>query len=150
MGLLPSDFYSGNIISNAKETITPELLKDYLIDLDTGYLVVSDSGQFTIVTGLEAVIMQIWRKLHITKNTYLIYSSKYGNTFLDLIGNSKSYADAYAYTKLSEAIVDDIYVKKISSYSTSLNDTEYIINFTVNTIYGDTQQTLSVDLEGFK
>lgn len=148
--LFPPDFYSGVIVANAKNTITPTLLKDYLIDFETGQLAVSDSGQFTVVTGLEAVVVQMWRKLHTPKNTYLIYSSKYGNTFLDLIGKSKSYADAYAYTKLSEAIIDDVYVKKISSYSTSLNDTEYVINFTVNTIYGDTNQVLTVDLEGLK
>jgi hypothetical protein len=147
MSLLPSDFYNGTVArSSTNSAVVPELV-DYVIDLETGYLVVSDSGQFILCTGLRAVIMQIWRKLHIMKGEFLIYSSSYGNTFSELVGQGKSYADSYIYNKLTDAIVDKIYVKSISNLTTSLTNDKYIVSFTANTIYGDTSQVLDIDLE---
>lgn len=148
MGLLPPDFYdntlSSNVVSKTKEV---PLLQDYLIDLDTGYLIVSDSGQFTIVTGLRAVVMQMWRKLHTVRGEFSIYDSKYGNTLNELIGKGKSYADVYAFQKVSDAIIDKIYVLSINNFSTELSKDKYIINFTANTIYGDTSSTIGIPLE---
>jgi hypothetical protein len=149
-GLLPTDFYNGNITSMSSTKSfdsTPPLLKDYLIDLDTGYLVKNESGQFTIVNGLEAIVMQIWRKLHTPKGVYEIFSKNYGNTFNDLIGYGKGYADSYASSKLTEAIVDNVYVKSINNVKLSLEKDCYTINFTINTIYGDTSSTISIPLE---
>ena len=150
MGLLPSDFYNGTISKSTltnTSTTTPELLKDYLIDLETGKPVISESGQFTICTGLKAVIMQMWRKLHTNKGQFIIYSSTYGNTFSEFKGKGKSYADLYAYQKLVDCIVDKTYVTSISNFSTSLTNDKYIMSFTISTIYGDSSQVLSIDLE---
>lgn len=149
MGLLPSDFYNGTISKSVLTNTSsePELLKDYVIDLETGKLVISDSGQFTICTGLRAVIMQMWRKLHTNKGQFIIYSSSYGNTFSDFKGKGKSYADSYAYQKLVDCIVDKVYITSISNFSTSLVNDKYTMAFTANTIYGDTEQVLAIDLE---
>lgn len=149
MGILPSDFYSGTISSSKIATTTTEvpLLQDYLIDLATGHLVVSDSGQFIIVTGLKAVIMQMWRKLHTTKGLFSIYSSTYGNTLDTLKGKGKSYADLYVYKIISDCIIDGIYVKSINNFTTELTKDKYVIAYTINTIYGDTSEKLDIDLE---
>lgn len=145
MGLLPSDFYSNTISSSTTKTEIP-LLKDYLIDLNTGHLVVSSSGQFTIVTGLKAVIVQMWRKIHTKQGLYAIFSSSYGSTFHELVGKGKSYADLYAYKKVVDCIVDGTYVKSINNFSTSFDGSSYTISFTINTIYGDSAEVLDIDL----
>jgi hypothetical protein len=148
MGILPSDYYNGTITSSSSTNSksAPPLLQDYLIDLDTGYLIVSESGQFTIVSGLQAIVMQTWRKLHTEQGVYEIFSSKYGNTFTDLIGKGKSYADNYAYTKLESALVDDIYIKSVDNVKVKLSKDSYTISFTLDTIYGDTSQVLNIPL----
>jgi hypothetical protein len=148
-GALPNDFYNGTLITNAsiKSNSTPPLLKDYLIDLDTGYLVVTDSGQFQVVQGLRAVIMQVWRKLHTDNSVYEIFSSKYGNTFKDLIGKGKDFANAYAYSKLESAIVDGVYVTSVDNVKVSLSKSSYFISFIINTIYGNTSEVLNIPLE---
>ena len=89
MGLFPEDFYN-NRIDNVKETETP-LLKDYAIDLDTGEIILNEKGQPIIVNGIDAVIAQAYRKIHIDKGKYIIYSNNYGNDFKKLVGKSKSY-----------------------------------------------------------
>lgn len=149
-GLFPTDFYNGTLTSkNSSKSTTnnPPLLKDYLIDLDTGFPIVSNSGQFTIVTGLEAVIMQTWRKLHTPQGVYEIFSSKYGNTFDELIGKGKSYADAFASQKLQSALVDKVYIKSVNDIKTILAKDKYIITFTINSIYGDTKDKVNINLE---
>jgi hypothetical protein len=149
MGFLPSDFYNGTLTSKSvirNSTIVP-LLKDYLIDFNTGFLVKSDSGQYTIVTGLQAVIMQIWRKLHTPQGVYDIFSNKYGNTFEELKGKGKSYGDSYAKQKLESALVDNIYIKSIDNVTLTLEKSIYTINFTIDTIYGNTAEKLNIPLE---
>jgi hypothetical protein len=149
MGILPSDFYNGNVstTTNITDNTTPNLLIDYVIDLTTGYPIVSDSGQFIVCNGLKAVVMQMWRKLHVVKKEFIIYSSKYGNTFIELKGKGKSYADLYAYQKLVDSIVDNIYILSVSNFSTSLDKDKFTMGFTANTIYGDTSQVLQIELE---
>lgn len=152
-GLLPTDFYNGNLINsgalkNTKEN--PPMLQDYLIDLDTGFPIVSKSGQFTIVEGLEAVVTQIWRKLHVERGVYQIFSSKYGNTFDELKGKGKDYADAFSPSKLKQAIQDGIYVKSVDNINLSLDGSVYTISFTVKSIYGDTAQKLRFPFEDFE
>lgn len=151
-GLLPTDFYNGNLITSGafkKSTKNPPMLQDYLIDLETGFPVVSKSGQFTIVEGLEAVVTQIWRKLHIERGVYQIFSSKYGNTFDELKGYGKSYADAFSAKKLKDAIQDGIYVKSVDNIELYLEGSVYTISFTLRTIYGDTSQKLRFPFDDF-
>jgi hypothetical protein len=146
--MFPTDFYNGTLITSSKlPTRDIPLLVDYLIDLDTGYPIVSKSGQFTIVEGLEAIVMQMWRKLHIERGIYQIFSSKYGNTFDDLKGKGKSYADAYANKKLIEAVVDKVYVNSVNNVDLSLDGSIYTISFTIDSIYGNTEFKLNIPLE---
>lgn len=145
MSLFPNDFYN-NKIDNVKETEIP-LLKDYAIDLETGAIILNDLVQATIVSGLDAVIAQAYRKIHTDKDRYIIYSSNYGSEFKKLIGKGKSYGDTYAYQMLVDCLVDNKYVTGISNFSTSLESGGYTINFTLNSIYGDYTDSFYVDLD---
>lgn len=145
MSLFPNDFYN-NKIDNVKETEIP-LLKDYAIDLETGAIILNDLEQATIVSGLDAVIAQAYRKIHTDKNRYIIYSSSYGSEFKNLIGKGKSYGDTYAYQMLVDCLVDNKYVTGISNFYTDLEQGKYSINFTLNSIYGDYSDSFYVDLD---
>lgn len=145
MSLFPNDFYN-NKINNVKETEIP-LLKDYAIDLETGAIILNDLGQATIVTGIDAVIAQAYRKIHTDKGRYIIYSSNYGSEFKKLIGKSKSYGDTYAYQMLVDCLVDNKYINGISNFSTTLEKGGYKMNFTLNSIYGDHSDSFYVDLD---
>lgn len=145
MGLFPEDFYN-NRIDNVKETETP-LLKDYAIDLDTGEIILNEKGQPIIVNGIDAVIAQAYRKIHIDKGKYIIYSNNYGNDFKKLVGKSKSYGDNFAYKMLVDCLVDNKYVTGISNFYTDLEESKYSINFTLNSVYGDYSDSFYIDLD---
>lgn len=145
MSLFPNDFYN-NKIDNVKETEIP-LLKDYAIDLDTGEVILNELGQAAIVSGIDAVIAQAYRKIHTDKGRYIIYSSNYGSEFKNLIGKGKSYGDTYAYQMLVDCLVDNKYVIGISDFYTTLEESKYSINFTMNSIYGDYSDSFYVDLD---
>ena len=145
MSLFPEDFYN-NKIDNVKETEIP-LLKDYAINLDTGEIKLNDLGQATIISGIDAVIAQAYRKIHTDKGRFIIYSNTYGSEFKKLIGKSKSYGDTYAYQMLVDCLVDNKYVTGISDFSTELEQSRYKINFTINSIYGDYTDSIYVDLD---
>lgn len=145
MSLFPEDFYN-NKIDNAKETEIP-LLKDYAIDLETGEIILNKKGQPTIVTGFDAVIAQAYRKIHTERGKYLIYSSKYGSEFKKLIGKGKDYGDIFAYQMLVNCLVDNKYVTGINNFYTELEKSRYSINFTLNSIYGDYNDSFYVDLD---
>lgn len=145
MGLFPEDFYN-NRIDNTK-TNEIQLLKDYAIDLNTGEIIIDEKGQPTIVSGLDAVIAQAYRKTHIDKGKYIIYSNKYGNDFKKLIGKGKSYGDTFAYQMLVDCLVDNKYVTGISNFYTVLDESQYSINFTLNSIYGDYSDSFYIDLD---
>lgn len=145
MGLFPEDFYN-NRIDNVKETEIP-LLKDYAIDLDTGETILNEKGQPIIVTGIDAVIAQAYRKIHTDKSKYIIYSNKYGNEFKKLMGKSKDFADTFAYQMLVNCLVDNKYVTGISNFYTELEESQYSINYTLNSIYGDYSDSFYIDLD---
>lgn len=133
--LFPSDFYD-NTINNSTNTQLP-MLYDYLIDLETGHLILDEYGRASIVSGANAIIMQTYRKLHIPKDTYYIYPNDYGSSLKDLIGKGKAYADSVISEYLIKALVDNKYVLRVSNIITELNGNNYNVNFTMTTVYGD-------------
>lgn len=152
MGLFPEDFYNNTVVSgNTHSEVT--LLKDYAINLTTGELLYDENRNAIIVSGLDAVIVQSWRKIHTPKldidnnEGYFIYGPNFGSQFHKLIGKGKSYGDAFAYQMLIECIVDGTYITGISNFSTTLKKSSYVINYTTETIYGNYEDSLYVDLE---
>lgn len=151
MGLFPEDFYNNSVKKTQDKEIP--LLKDYAINLKTGELLYGENKNAIIVEGLDAVIVQSWRKIHTPKldsvngEGYFIYGPDFGSQFYKLIGNGKSYGDAFAYQMLVDCIVDKIYITGINNFSTTLEKSSYSINYTMETIYGNYQDSIYVDIE---
>lgn len=152
MGLFSEDFYN-NTTSNSKKDEEVPLLKDYAIDLETGELLYDTNKNAIIVEGLDAVIAQSWRKIHTPKldtdnnEGYFIYGPNFGSQFHKIIGKGKSYGDAFAYQMLVQAIVDGIYITGINNFATTLEKSAYSINYTMETIYGNYQDSIYVPIE---
>lgn len=151
MSLFPEDFYNNTVKKNIAEDIP--LLKDYAIDLETGELFYDVNGNSVIVEGLDAVIVQTWRKVHTHKldvtngDGYFIYGKDFGSQFHKLMGKGKSYGDAFAYQMLVDCVVDGTYVTGIDSFSTTLEKSRYSIDYTMITIYGNYQDSIYIDIE---
>lgn len=142
MALFPKDFYSGTI---SEPTTVTYSLQDYLINMETGEIVLDEIGRAIIVEGLDALNTQIWRKIHSKKSVYLIYSEDYGNTLDELFGKSKEYIDFVIGQKLKEALVDNYYVTGIKSVETSLlEDGTYRVDFQIDTVFGVSEESLTI------
>lgn len=143
--LFPSDFYN-----NVKKDVVVEsvpLLKDYLIDMETGAVILNELGQATIVTGLDALNCRIWRIIHTLKGQFEIYSKNHGSTFIELMGYSKSVGDTYAYQKLTDALVDNVYIFSVYNVFTTLIDSAYTIDFELETLYGASKQCITIPID---
>lgn len=151
MSLFPEDFYNNTVNKNQSTDI--QLLKDYAIDLETGELLYDENNNEIIVEGLDAVIVQTWRKIHTHKldtstgEGYFIYGKDFGSLFYKLIGKGKSYGDTFAYQMLVDCVVDGTYVTGINNVSITLEKSSYSINYTLVTIYGNYQDSIYIDNE---
>lgn len=151
MSLFPEDFYNNTV--KKTETNKIPLLKDYAIDLKTGEILLDENNNGIIVDGLDAVIVQAWRKIHTPKldndnnEGYFIYGPNFGSQFHKLIGKGKSVGDAFANQMLIDCLVDGVYVTKINNFSTSLKQSHYAINFAMETIYGNYQDSIYIEID---
>ncbi|KFX58448.1 DUF2634 domain-containing protein [Clostridium botulinum] len=151
MGAFPEDFYNKGINQRKKKEVP--LLKDYAINLDTGEILLDKNKNAIIVDGLDAVIVQAWRKIHTKKldplagEGYLIYSKNFGSQLHKLMGKSKSNGDVYAYQMLHDCLVDGTYVTGISNFSTKLEKSCYKINYRLESIYGNKDDSFYVDID---
>lgn len=152
MGFFPEDFYSNKSTNRTKKKEI-KLLKDYAINLNTGEILLDENKKAIIVEELDAVIVQAWRKIHTKKidplagEGYLIYGKNFGSKLHKLIGKSKSNGDIYAYQMLHDCLVDGTYVTGINNFSTELEKSCYKINYTIESIYGNKDDSFYVDID---
>lgn len=144
MSIFPNDFYTGGV--PAIETPTYSLT-DYLINMETGEIVLDETGRAIIVEGIDALNCQIWRKLHVREMRYLIYTPEYGNTLDDLFGKSKAYADSVINMKIHDAVVDDYYVLGIKFLETDFDGSTYYVNFQIDTVFGVLDESLTINID---
>ena len=134
--LFPTDFYN-NTLDTKKENELP-MLYDYLIDLNTGHLVLDEHKRCIIVSGVNAIVVQSYRKIFTPQGQYFIYSNEYGSKLREFIGMGKSYADTFIEDYLNRCLVSNWkYVNKIKNVTTKLVGNHYIVNFQMETVYGD-------------
>lgn len=150
--LFPSGFYDNTIRKTELDNVTTlPLAKDIKQNLSTGEFILDDKKDFVIVTGLEAVIQMCRKQLLTPKQNkektsgYIIYSSDYGSRIYLLFGKTKSEIDFYAEDYVREALSSIEYVTGISNFEINKVKTgEYSLSFTINTVYGKTNEEISV------
>lgn len=150
--LFPSGFYDNTIRKTELDNVTTlPLAKDIKQNLSTGEFILDDKKDFIIVTGLEAVIQMCRKQLLTPKQNkektsgYIIYSSDYGSRIYLLFGKTKSEIDFYAEDYVREALSSIEYVTGISNFEINKVKTgEYSLSFTINTVYGETNEEISV------
>ena len=152
MGIFSEDFYNATSKKSvSKQTTEIPMLKDYAIDLETGYLLYNHNEPY-IVEGIDAVLCLAWKRLHTAKKNlmlnegYLIYTENYGSSLHTLKGKTKAYGDARINTMLIDCLVDGTYITNVLNIQTSLTRTgNYSINFTLATRYGSIVSSIFIE-----
>ena len=144
MAIMSKDFYQVNNINSDNEL---PLLKDYLINLDTGETIIDEkTGDGIIVEGIDAVVVQAKRKLMTQKRDpdnfkrgYPIFDMNYGSAIDKLNGKSIKFVSAVAYDYIYQCLVDDLYITNIEDFKILRDDDsgKYIFQFVIVTPYGN-------------
>ena len=152
--LFPSGFYDNTLTKTflqQQASTTLPLAKDIKQDLNTGKFILDDKNDFIIVTGVEAVIQMCRKRLLTRKQNrertsgYIIYSEDFGSRLYLLIGKTKDSLDFYAEDYVIESLKSCEYVTGIQDFNIEKVKTGYyILNFKVNTIYGDYEESVEV------
>lgn len=105
-------------------------------------------GDATIFRGkvdeLEAVKQAVYKILNTERYQYLIYSWNYGIELLDLFGQPIPWVYPELERRITEALVWDDRIDSVTDFEFENVKNEVHAKFTVNTIYGSYNETLTV------
>lgn len=97
-------------------------------------------------TGLSAVQQAIEIILNVERFRWQIYQPYSGMQWEGLIGQDAGYVASELQRRISDALLMDDRVRGISDFAYSVNGDSLIASLTVNTIYGETQNTVEVNI----
>lgn len=140
MGLLPA-------YVEDDDALIEELVEDlpqpteYEIDFSTGEL----TGR--IVKDIEAIKTWIYLALNTPRYRYSIFSWNYGSECEELIGQqyTQDAVESEIQRMTEECLLECPYISEIESIETRYENTNLIINVTVQTDYGDITQEVSLN-----
>ena len=117
------------------------IFKELAFDFETEQLK-TNGGQYYYVEKNEALKIWIWKALHISRFTYLAYSTDYGNEINTLIGRYLAKKLLYSELKrmIEEALLCNPYILSISDFEVEQKGSEVQCTFSVNTVYGNVAQ----------
>lgn len=138
MAVLPS---AGTIDISSGVTFEQQPSRTWYIDTDTNRI----QGE---VTGYEAVKQAVNIILNVERFRWQIYSPNSGMQWDGLIGQDPGYVASEMQRRMLDALRMDDRVRGISDFSYTLsNDGDTMTaSVTVNTVYGDVQTTVEVNL----
>lgn len=96
------------------------------------------------IDGLQAVKQAVELILSVERFEYPIYSWDYGIETQDLIGKHREYIQGDLQRRVEEALAEDDRVTGISDFSISFEGETATATFTVNTIFGDLDEEVTV------
>jgi hypothetical protein len=96
------------------------------------------------IDGLEAVKQAVELILSVERFEYPIYSWDYGIETQDLIGKRREYIQGDLQRRVEEALAEDDRVTGISDFSISFSGETATATFTVNTIFGNFDEEVTV------
>lgn len=127
---------NSNIITADAERLTS---RTYALDIDSGRI----RG---MTDGREALKQVIYLILNTERYAHLIYSWNYGSETNDLIGQPKDYALPEIKRLITEALLQDDRILSVEKFEFSTKKFEVLVTFTVNTIYGEIDSKVVLDV----
>jgi len=131
MSIFPTDTRS----FETEEDIT---IQEYAWDFTNNDFLI-ENGKFTIVTGIEALKVWIYKALKIPKYKYMAYTQNYGNEFDELIGGK--FSDAAIQSEIGRYLKESLLVNKnitgIKDIIATIDKHKLSIDFTASTVYGE-------------
>lgn len=126
------------IIQSTTQTSQLPMFKEYAWDFINNDFLLTN-GKNTIVEGLDALKVWIYKSLQTQRYRYLAYSWNYGHEFEDLIGQglSPEALTSEIERSIKETLMVNPYITSITGLNISVNDNLTNASFTVNTIYGE-------------
>ena len=96
--------------------------------------------------GIEALKQSIYLILSTERYAYPIYSWKYGVEFKDLIGLNPNLAIPEIKRTITEALSQDDRITSVNNFKFTTKKKVVTCEFTVESIFGDIDTTLEVDI----
>ena len=132
--------------------IDDNILNDFEVVQEPSYtykmVLPTRDGDETVFTGktdeLEAVQQAVYKILNTERYTYPIYSWDYGVELVDLFGQPIPWVYPELERRITEALVWDDRINSVTEFEFESVKNEVHASFTVNTIYGSYDETLTV------
>jgi hypothetical protein len=109
----------------------------WYIDRDKKRLTKKINGYAAIVQAVEAIF-------NIERFHWQIYTPNYGIDYTGLIGQNSAFVAQEFHRRAKDAIQPDSRLLGISDFRYSANGDSMTIDFTVNTVYGDILQSVTI------
>lgn len=94
----------------------------------------------------DAVLQAVYLILNVERYAYPIYSRNYGSELSDLIGKPKDYAMSEMKRRITEALLQDDRITRLSDWEFEPGRKSVRVSFVVHTIYGDVEASKEVDI----
>lgn len=98
------------------------------------------------VTGIDAVAQAVDIILNVERFRWQIYKPYSGMQWDGLLGQDPGYVASELQRRITAALTMDDRIRGISDFSYTASGNALSASFTVNTVYGDTQTTVEVNV----
>ena len=88
------------------------------------------------IDGVEAVKQSVYKILNTERFDYLVYNWNYGSELNELMGEQIAFVNSKIEQKITDALLQDERIKKVSNFTFSSSKGEVIVEFTVITSEG--------------
>lgn len=144
MSIFPQIDTSIEIGTTENDTIQ-DAGKELLFDFKKGDFIMKN-GAPVMVEGKEALMIWIEKTIRTARYRYLIYSFDYGCELEDLIGLSlpRKVLESEMKRVIYEALIIDDRINDIRDFEVKQQDSTVHVKFTVDSIYDEFQQEVSI------
>lgn len=116
-----------------------DLVNDFEFEQQPSKTYKMNLEQMTIggwIDGLEAVKQSVYKILNTERYDYIIYSWNYGSELTNLIGEQITFVNSKIEQKITEALLQDERIEKVSNFTFSSSKGAVIVEFTVTSSEG--------------
>ena len=136
MAVLPE---SGNANISTGVSYVQQPSKTWYINKDTNRI----QGEADGITAAQQAVDII---LNVERFRWQIYSPYSGMQWDGLIGQNPGYVASEIQRRIKDALLMDDRIRGISGFSYTMDGNSMTVSLTVNTVYGETQTTVEVNL----